>query len=192
MTLISFDDEREHAAEELRSAVADLAPLEHGLQAVTDDHGDLRAAFSRFPSGIAALCAIVDGERAGLVATSFSVGVSFDPPLVMFSVQNSSTTWPRLRGADRLGVSVLGGGQSETALRLASRTRDRFDGVGTATTASGAVLIEGAAVWMECAVLSETPAGDHHVVLLQVEAIRVEHDIEPLVYHASTFRRLSA
>jgi flavin reductase (DIM6/NTAB) family NADH-FMN oxidoreductase RutF len=67
----------------------------------------LRQAFGRFPSGIAALCAQIDGTPNGIVASSFTVGVSMEPPLVMFAVQNTSRTWPVLRGADRIGVSIL-------------------------------------------------------------------------------------
>ncbi|KAF0960256.1 hypothetical protein MLGJGCBP_06648 [Rhodococcus sp. T7] len=85
------------------------------LEPVTVGHAELRSTLGSFPSGIAALCAAVDDESVGLVATSFSVGVSYDPPLVLFSIQNSSQTWPRLRTAQRLGISILGEGQDTSA-----------------------------------------------------------------------------
>jgi len=191
MTLLSFDKDHDDAAQELANAAPELAQAEFGLELVTDDPAQLRAAFSRFPSGIAALCATVDDAPAGMVATSFSVGVSFDPPLVMFSVQNSSTTWPRLRTAPQIGVSILGREHAKLASQLASRNGDRFAGVDTLTTPSRAILIRESAIWMECEILSETPAGDHHIVVLEVKSIRVEHDVEPLIYHASKFRHLS-
>ncbi len=112
MTLISFDDNKAGATgelTELAQAAPELTAAEHGLEGVTRDPRELRAAFGRFPSGIAALCAEVDGGRHAMVVTSFSVGVSFNPPIVMFSVQNSSSTWPRLRASDRIGVSVRPG-----------------------------------------------------------------------------------
>lgn len=61
------------------------------------DATELRKAFSAFPTGVVALAGTVDGEPTVLVASSFAVGVSQDPPLVMFAVQHSSTTWPVLR-----------------------------------------------------------------------------------------------
>lgn len=161
------------------------------LDPIAADAAELRAAFGRFPSGIAALCAEVGGEKHGFVASSFSVGVSFDPPLVLFSVQNTSGTWPRLRQARRIGVSVLGRGHAEACRQLASRSGDRFVGVDVTTTETGAILLHGSAVWMECEVMSETPAGDHRIVLLEVKELRVDSDMEPLVYHGREFWRLA-
>ncbi|WP_210481769.1 flavin reductase family protein [Naasia sp. SYSU D00948] len=161
------------------------------LDPVAADAAELRAAFGRFPSGIAALCAEVDGEKLGLVASSFSVGVSFDPPLVMFSVQNSSTTWPRLRQASRIGVSVLGRDHAAACRQLASRRGDRFRDLDIVRSRTGALLLHGSAVWMECEILSENPAGDHAIVLLAVKEMRVDREMEPLVYHGAEFRQLA-
>lgn len=47
----------------------------------------LRKVFAQHPSGVAALCAELDGEKTGIVASSFTVGVSLEPALVMFAVQ---------------------------------------------------------------------------------------------------------
>ncbi|WP_432485954.1 flavin reductase family protein [Kineococcus esterisolvens] len=156
-----------------------------------DDPSALRSTFALFPSGVAALSAVVDGEPVVLVASSFQVGISLDPPLVLFAVQHTSTSWPKLRTAPRLGVSVLGEAHDSAARQLASRAADRFAGIATTTTASGAHLVHGAPVWMECSIHSEVPAGDHDVVLLQVHATGTVPDTEPLVWHSSSFRALT-
>lgn len=39
---------------------------------------------------------------------------------------------------------------------------------------------------------AELPVGDHQIVLLQLERVEVEDDVEPLVFHRSAFRQLSA
>ncbi|WP_196763079.1 flavin reductase family protein, partial [Mycobacterium avium] len=56
----------------------------------------LREAFGHFPSGVVAIAAEVNGTLEGLAASTF-VPVSLDPPLVSFCVQNTSTTWPKLK-----------------------------------------------------------------------------------------------
>lgn len=152
--------------------------------------GPLRAAFSHFPSGLAALAAQVDGGPVGLVASSFTVGVSLDPPLVLFAVQNTSATWPVLRRARRIGVSVMGESHDQACRQLAAKTGDRFAGLDIASTEHGAVFINDAPLWLECVVEGEMPAGDHHVVLLRILSLDSRPEINPLVFHQSCFRRL--
>ncbi|TQJ29997.1 flavin reductase family protein [Microbacterium sp. SLBN-146] len=156
------------------------------------DPEHMRTAMGRFPSGVAAICAIVDGRPVGMVVSSFSAGVSHSPPMVMFSVQNSSSTWPQLSAAARLGVSVLGSDQSEACLQLASRSRDRFEGLSLAASDQGAVLLDGATMWLECEVVSTTPAGDHQIIVMQVHGMGADPDRAPLVYHERRFHSLHA
>lgn len=152
----------------------------------------LRRAFGRFPSGVAALCAVVDGQPQGIVASSFTVGVSLEPPLVMFAVQNSSRTWPLLAGAQRIGVSVLGSGHEQVCRQIASRNGDRFAGLDVHTDSSGALFLDRAALWLECSVENTVPAGDHQVVLLRVHRYSTHGEFhEPLVFHGSGFRNLT-
>ena len=182
--------DRTDAAIDLDLATALEPTDQHGLQTISSDPSDIRSAFGKFPSGVAALCAVIDGEPTGLVASSFSVGVSYAPPLVLFSVQNSSTTWPVLRQGARIGVSILGSDHGRECYQLASRKGDRFANIDTRTTHLGALFVEGSSLWLDCEIYSETPAGDHTIVLLEVKSLKVSDDRDPLIYHSAAFRSL--
>jgi flavin reductase (DIM6/NTAB) family NADH-FMN oxidoreductase RutF len=151
----------------------------------------LREAFGHFPTGVVAIAAEVDGTRVGLAVSTF-MPVSLEPPLVSFCVQNTSTTWPKLKDRPRLGISVLGESHDEAARSLAARTGDRFAGLETVSADNGAVFIDGTSVWLESSIEQLVPAGDHTIVIMRVNDITVHPDVAPIVFHRSTFRRLGA
>ena len=151
----------------------------------------LREAFGHFPTGVIAIAAEVDGVRVGLAASTF-VPVSLDPPLVSFCVQNSSTTWPKLKDLPFLGISVLGEAHDAAAKTLAAKTGDRFAGLETSSTDRGALFIHGTSVWLESALEQEVLAGDHTIVVLRVHDITIHDGVAPIVFHRSAFRRLGA
>ena len=149
----------------------------------------LRDAFGHFPSGVVAIAAEVSGVRVGLAASTF-VPVSLEPPLVSFCVQNTSTTWPKLKDLPKLGISVLGESHDEAAKTLAAKTGDRFAGLETVSSESGAVFIKGTGLWLESAIEQLIPAGDHIIVVLRVSEVTVDAEVAPIVFHRSAFRRL--
>jgi flavin reductase (DIM6/NTAB) family NADH-FMN oxidoreductase RutF len=159
-----------------------------GEAALTSD--SLRDAFGHIPAGVVAIAAEVDGVRIGLAASTF-VPVSLDPPLVSFCVQNTSTTWPKLSGCTRLGISVLGERHDGAARALAARTGDRFAGLTTVTSARGALFIEGTSVWIESSIEQSIAAGDHSLIVLRVTDMSVHPEVAPMVFHRSLFRGLS-
>ncbi|MGF7233716.1 MAG: flavin reductase family protein [Frankia sp.] len=149
----------------------------------------LRHVFGAFPSGVAAVAALVDGMPVGIAASSFT-SVSLDPPLVSLCIARTSTTWPLLREVPRLGVSILSAAQERAGRQLAARQADRFAELSWRTTDDGAVLLDGASGWLETSIEQQVPAGDHDIVVLRVYDLDADHDINPLVFHASQFRRL--
>lgn len=150
----------------------------------------LRQVFGYFPSGVVAIAAEVDGVRIGMAASTF-VPVSLEPPLVAVCVQNTSTTWPKLKDRPTLGISLLGESHDSTARKLSAKTGDRFAAVDAVTGSSGAVFIDGTDVWLEAAIEQLTPAGDHTIAVLRVVDVAVHGDAEPIVFHRSMFRRLN-
>jgi flavin reductase (DIM6/NTAB) family NADH-FMN oxidoreductase RutF len=154
------------------------------------DAARLRNVFGMYPTGVAVLAAVVDGTREGLAASSFT-SVSLDPPLVSVCVAHTSTTWPRLRTATRIGVSVLSAAQEQAGRQLASKEMDRFAGLAWRETSDGALLLEGASAWLDVSVHRHVAAGDHDIVLLAVHDLGGDLGTHPLVFHASQFRRLA-
>lgn len=155
------------------------------------DPATLRRVLGAYPTGVTALAALIDGEPVGMAANSFT-SVSLDPPLVSVCVATTSTTWPKLRRATRLGVSVLSHEQEAASRSLASRGVDRFAGLSWHATEDGAILLDGASAWFDCAVEREIRAGDHEIVLLNVHGLGTDPLIPPLVFHGSRYRRLAA
>ena len=155
------------------------------------DRDVLRRAFSAFPSGVVAVGAEVEGEPVGMAASSFT-SVSLDPALLSFCIAKESSTWPVLRRAPRLGVSVLADHHDLVCRQLAGPAATRFDGLATHRTEEGAVLLEGAVVAFETSIFNEIPAGDHTLVLLRLHAVaQTDDEGSPLVFHRSTFGRLA-
>ena len=150
----------------------------------------LREAFGIFPSGVVAVAAQVDGTSVGLAASSFT-SVSLDPPLVSFSVANTSKTWPALRRADHLGVTVLADHHDVACQQLAVPVERRFDGLSVTVTEDGALTLDDGLARFDCTIHDEVQAGDHLIVILRLHAVEHAGTSQPLVCHRSGFGSIS-
>ncbi|WP_248958950.1 flavin reductase family protein [Sphaerisporangium perillae] len=153
------------------------------------DPDGLRKVFGIFPTGVVAVAAKVDGELVGLAASSFT-SVSLRPPLVSFSVAKASKTWPWLRRARHLGVTILADHHGPVARRLAGPAEARFDGVDVALSGLGAVTLVDGLAQFDTTIYQEVQAGDHIIVLLELHAVEHVDTSSPLVFHRSAFSRL--
>jgi flavin reductase (DIM6/NTAB) family NADH-FMN oxidoreductase RutF len=158
---------------------------------VTDiDGARFRSVLGRFATGVVAITAI-DTESSrptGLAANSFT-SVSLDPPLVAFCVAHTSTTWPRLRGAERLCINILSEPQLEVCKQLAIKGGDKFADITWSGSPSGSPVIEGALAWIEVSVENEVVAGDHVIVVARVHHLDKHDDGEPLLFYKGGYGR---
>ncbi|MFT4010658.1 MAG: flavin reductase family protein [Nocardioidaceae bacterium] len=153
------------------------------------DPAKLRKAFGIFPTGVVAVAAEVDGRLVGLAASSFT-GVSLDPPLVSFSVNNTSQTWPDLRRASHLGVTILADHHGDVCRQLAGPVATRFRDVAVSASDKGAVTLDEGLAHFDCTVYREVEAGDHLIILLRLHAVEHPETGSPLIFHRSGFGRL--
>ncbi|MFF9778711.1 flavin reductase family protein [Streptomyces sp. NPDC013978] len=128
---------------------------------------------------------------AGFACQSFSA-LSLDPPLVVFMVGRTSTTWPRIARAGVFCVNVLGADQGELCRRFAVSGADKFAGVAhTPAPATGSPRLTGTAAWIDCTIHAVHPGGDHLIVVGRVEALGADTEpLPPLLFHRGRFGEL--
>jgi flavin reductase (DIM6/NTAB) family NADH-FMN oxidoreductase RutF/DNA-binding IclR family transcriptional regulator len=150
-----------------------------------------REVLGQYPTGVCVITAKTpEGERAGLAVGSFT-SVSLDPPLVAFFPDKTSTSWPKIQGAGRFCVNVLGDGQQAICRRFASKGRDKFDGLDCRETVTGSPIIEDAVAWIDCELHSVQEAGDHYVVLGRVRELDVGSSALPLIFFRGGYGRFA-
>ncbi|HEX6818434.1 MAG TPA: flavin reductase family protein [Ktedonobacterales bacterium] len=132
------------------------------------------------------------GERRNAFTANWLSQVSFDPPLLALSVDNTASSLELIRAAQRFVVNVYGAEQRELSGRLGktlSRSPDKLEGIALGETASGQPYLRETLGWVEVAVESETPAGDSTLLLGRVVDAGVQrHGEEPLTMRAAGFR----
>ncbi|MFJ9636523.1 flavin reductase family protein [Streptomyces sp. NPDC101178] len=156
------------------------------------DPGEFRATLGRFTTGVVAVTALHgrDSAPAGVVVNSFT-SLSLDPALVLFCMARTSSSWPKIRTADRYCVNILGSHQREVSTRLATRGGDKFSGLGWHTTPAGAPVLDGTPAWLECSTEAEYPGGDHDVVIARVHRLGTQGSGPPLVFYQGAYGRLA-
>lgn len=169
-------------------------PIAANWELVSRDGQGIRRMFGHHPAGVVAIGAEIEGEPRVLVASSFMTGISMEPPLALFAIQKTSRTWPILRSAPQLGVSLFAAHQQDLCRQLSSSDpAKRFENVTLKVSRSGSrsIIVPESSGWLECSVYSEVDAGDHTVVLVKIGSGWIRTDGEPLVFHGSRFRSLS-
>ncbi|QJU55662.1 flavin reductase family protein [Herbiconiux sp. KACC 21604] len=150
-----------------------------------------RTIMGHYPTGVCVVTAITpEGKAVGMTVGTFT-SVSLDPPLIGFFPDRRSTSWPSIAAAGRFCVNVLADDQEHLGKQFASRVDDKFVDVAHRRSDSGLPLLDGAVAWIECSLYSVGDAGDHLLVLGEVEAMSAEGTVSPLVFHQGAFRQVA-
>jgi flavin reductase (DIM6/NTAB) family NADH-FMN oxidoreductase RutF len=150
---------------------------------------EFRQGLSRFASGVTVVTCKGDSGYHGMTVSAFS-SLSLDPPLVLICVHARSSVHDALMAGGCFAVNVLAEDQEPISRRFASKSPDRFNGVGYQVGKTGAPLIKGALAFIECRIVHTYPGGDHTILVGQVEASGIS-DGKPLLYFCGTYSHLS-
>lgn len=132
------------------------------------DPARFRELMSQHAASVAALT-VADGEHVRGVTISSLIGLSLDPPLVLFALRRDSTVLPLLDGR-RFGLTLLSNSQQHVAEMLARPGRppvaaewleDRVNDCGAPTLAGGAARLT-------ASLFGRWAAGDHVCIAARV------------------------
>lgn len=150
------------------------------------DAGEFRKALGSFATGVTIITARDrEGAPVGLTVNSFN-SVSLNPPLVLWSLAETSNSLPVFRAVEHWAVHVLATDQEALSGRFARRGEDKFGGLETDEGLGGVPLLRGCTARFQCRTAFQYQGGDHLIFVGEVLAFdRREH--APLVFHAGSY-----
>ena len=151
---------------------------------------EFQNALARFASGVTIVTAVDDeGRPWGFTASAFS-SLSLQPPLVLVCLDQRANCYATFTTTARFVVSILTEDHDELALRFASKRRDKFADGGFASGLDQDIpAVADALASLTCRVARRIPAGDHMIVIGEVEDA-FAGDGSPLVYYRRDFHAI--
>lgn len=138
-----------------------------------------KTVLDHFPYGLYVVTVSHDGAEHGMTA-NWVTQAAFEPPMIVVAIENTSKTIEMIRDARHFAINVLQEGQRDLAAKLARTSEQAPQKLKGIKTKPGpqtqAPLLLDALGWVECRVIASLPAGDHTLVLGEVEAAGVEHE----------------
>lgn len=153
------------------------------------DAAGFRRACAQWATGIAVVT-VTDksGFPHGMTANSFT-SVSLDPPMILVCVDFRAAILPLLEIGTGLAVNVLPEDQADISSRFASRVEDRFENLDWTVSPAGNAVLAGTLAVFEGSVAQMIPAGDHQIVVAQVDRADYREG-RPLIYFESGYQTL--
>jgi flavin reductase (DIM6/NTAB) family NADH-FMN oxidoreductase RutF len=157
---------------------------------VTVDPDTFRSVLGRFASGVTVVTVRDgDGRDYGMTVSAFC-SVSLEPPLVLICVDHTASMHGAAASVPHFAVSILSAEQEALSRRFSDSAEQlRFDGVGYSRGQTGLALLDDALAHLECRTVARHEAGDHTIIIGEVE-MAVAHPKRPLLFYRGGYAQL--
>ena len=128
----------------------------------------IAALFQRLTQGVYVI-GVAQGETRNAFTAAWVMQASFDPMLLVLSVNQQHSSYALLKQSGVFSVNVLKSSQLSLAVHFGQgAAADKLASVAWSVGRTGAPLLQDALAWFECRLVSELPAGDHTLALGRV------------------------
>ena len=160
--------------------------VERSAEIFKFDARQFRSALGQFATGVTVVTA-PDGENGyiGTTASSFN-SVSMDPPLILWSIDNSARSLPAYEQAEHFVVNVLAADQVGLSNHFARQQEDKFADLDFDLNAHAVPVLRGCSAYFHCKTRYMYEGGDHTIIVgevLQFEA----SDRDGLLFHQGRY-----
>ncbi len=152
------------------------------------DPNAYRHVMSHFPTGVAVVTTMWDGEMHGMTANSLT-SVSLDPVTLLVCFNRGSRTAEAVHKARVFAVNVLEEAQLELSHRFAKPGENHFVGLEVDTDTYGLPILGGALAHLVCRVTDVVAVSDHDIVIGEVEACQAGKGT-PLIFFRGGYRSM--
>src|SRR5262249_29143611 len=151
---------------------------------------EFRRALGHFATGVTVITVELEaGHAHGMTANSFA-SVSLDPPLISVCVDHRARLLPLLKEKQRFGVNVLKQDQQAFSEYFAGLEQnceaEKRLGISFLWTTETIPLLENVLCQLSCKLSGLHIAGDHTIVIAEVESAKLSEG-EPLLFYRGRY-----
>jgi flavin reductase (DIM6/NTAB) family NADH-FMN oxidoreductase RutF len=134
------------------------------------DANSKKQALRTFTYGLYAV-SCKDEDTVNIFTANWLSQVSFEPPLIVMSVDNRAKSLPMILHSGVFTINVLRSGERELAGKLgksAVQHPNKLEGIAYTIGENGIPILRDALAWVACAVTQTMEAGDSTLILGEV------------------------
>ena len=143
---------------------------------------DIVNVLKKIPYPVTVVTVGTGGAENGLTVSWISQ-VSFDPPMILFSIDKNHYSNLPLSGSGSFVVNLLKTDQKPMAGHCAAQSmqgEDKIDKYPTREAENGGLILSDALGYLDCEVVNTVEAGSHTLVIGKVTDAGILNDDEPL------------
>lgn len=158
----------------------------------TDNAEELKEVMRLLPYPVTVITAAAGERKRGITIGSFT-SLSMDPPLVSFNVTRDSQMHEILEEAVWFVVHIPGSGQQELCTRFAlpdQGDEEQFENIQYQQDQSYPPVLEGVIAEIHCSIHKLIEAGDHSIIIGNVESIKRNREELSILYCNGAYQTL--
>ena len=149
------------------------------------DTKNFKKTLSKFSTGITVVCVKNNNSVYGKTVNSFN-SLSLNPPMVLFSLGNYSSSIKKYSKSKFLSVNILSSKQKKLSDNFASRI-PKLENIKFIEGKNKTVIIPNCIANLECKLLDKIRKGDHIIFICKVLEIKYNNKLKPLIYFNSKY-----
>jgi len=159
---------------------------------VSVDAMTYRSVVGNFATGVAVVTA-GKGEDCHAVTVNSFTSVSLEPMLLLVCLTTASRTRAEIMRSRVFNINLLSEGQEHISRLFAKAQEDSkwFDELGCSEGTQGAPLIPGCLAHIECSLTTTHDAGDHTILIAEVQHAFIAMEDRPLLFFRGKYGRMT-
>ena len=146
---------------------------------------NFKKTLSKFSTGITIVCIRDNNSIYGKTVNSFN-SLSLNPPLVLFSLGNYSSSIKRFLNTKYLSINILSSKQKKISDNFASST-PKIEHIKFIEVKNKTVIIPNCIANLECKVIDSIKKGDHIIFICKILELQSNDKLKPLIYYNSKY-----
>jgi flavin reductase (DIM6/NTAB) family NADH-FMN oxidoreductase RutF len=132
------------------------------------------------------------GDELSMMTVNWIIQASFDPPLLALAVEHDSHSRRVIEASGAFVVNLYDSTQRELAghlgMTFAKHPDKQNEQAWKPSPVTGSPVLEATLAWVECKVVSQTPAGDHILLIAEVVEVGQNREGTPLTLKEAGFK----